>query len=315
MRNQGANPGGAVVPTIVVGVDDSPRSEDAVALAGDLARAAGAEIVAVCAFPFDDREVEHFNLTMRTPMRVVAEAILERLTEPLNDVPHVRPIAVADPCPARALLSVADAADAALIVVGSSHAGHYGRLHPGSSAWRLLQGAPCPVALAPQGHRLRPHLRSGRTVAAFDGSPGSHAALETAVLIAHATGTSLRVIRVFARHWPAPAPPYPAGFSRITTDAERAAREQLARAVEEHPGAEAAFLIGDPARELARESEMSDLMVVGSRGYGPAPAVLLGDVSGELMHTAVCPVVIVPNGVETPLSGLFAQWVSIGSPD
>jgi len=42
------------VATIIVGVEDSPRSEDAVALAGDLARTTGAEIVAVCAFPFDE---------------------------------------------------------------------------------------------------------------------------------------------------------------------------------------------------------------------------------------------------------------------
>ena len=199
-------------------------------------------------------------------------------------MPQVRSIAVADPSPARALLNAAAAADAALIVVGSSHAGYHGRLHPGSTAWRLLQGAPCPVALAPQGHRLRPHLRSGRTAAAFDGSPGARAALDAAALIARATDTPLRVIRVFARDLPTPpSQRLPPGFVRITADAEQAAREELECAVAELAGAdaEAAFLIGDPADELARESEVCDLMVIGSRGYGPAPAVLLGDVSGR----------------------------------
>ena len=94
-----AEPEEATVPTIIVGVDDSPRSEDAVALAGDLARAAGGEILAVCAFPFDDRPAAHFNLAMRTPLREACEATLERLCEPLSDVPQVRPIAVADPLP------------------------------------------------------------------------------------------------------------------------------------------------------------------------------------------------------------------------
>ena len=225
-------------------------------------------------------------------------------------MPQVRPIAVADPSPARALLNAAAAADAALIVVGSSHAGYHGRLHPGSTAWRLLQGAPCPVALAPQGHRLRPHLRSGRIVAAFDGSAGARAALDAAALIARATDTPLRVIRVFARDLRAPpSSPVPPGFVRITADAEHAAQEQLECAVAELAGAhaEAAFLIGDPADELARESEVCDLIVIGSRGYGPAPAVLLGDVSGRVMRAAACPVVIVPNGLKGSLIELFAR--------
>ena len=297
--------------TIIVGVDDTPRSEDAIALAGDLARAAGARIVAVCAFAYDDDPDAHFNLGMRGLLHAAAVEALERLCEPLSDLSDVRRLAVADPAPARALFSAATAEAAALIVIGSSHEGYHGRLHPGSTAWRLLQGAPCPVALAPQGHRLRPHMRLGRIAAAFDGSPGAYAALGAAASIARATDLPLRVSRVFTRDWPAPhsllAPP---GFVRITSDAERAAREELARAVDDLPGAEAAFLVGDAATELALESEVSDLMVIGSRGYGPAPAVLLGDVSGRLMHTAACPVVIVPHGVAAPLGDLFAQAVT-----
>jgi nucleotide-binding universal stress UspA family protein len=295
------------VATIIVGVDDTPRSEDAIALAGELARSSGAEIVAVCAFPFDDDPEAHFNFAMRGALHEAAEEALERLCEPLSDVTGVRRVAVADPAPARALFKAAADADAALIVVGSSHAGYFGRLQPGSTVWRLLQGAPCSVALAPQGFRLRPQMPIGRIAAAFDGSAGARAALHAAALIARATGTSLRVNRVFTTDWPSPhsllAPP---GFVRITQDAQRAAREELERAVDGLPDAESAFLFGDPAHELALESEVADLMVIGSRGYGPAPAVLLGEVSGSLMRTAVCPIVIVPHGVDAPLSDLYA---------
>ena len=49
-----SDPGGSTVATIVVGIEDSLRGQDAVALAGDLARASGAEVLAVCAYPFDD---------------------------------------------------------------------------------------------------------------------------------------------------------------------------------------------------------------------------------------------------------------------
>ena len=99
--------------TIIVGVDDSPRAQDAIALAGDLARATGAEVLAVCAFPFDDQprgalQLRHARHRCRTPPR----RSLGRLCEPLSDLPHVRRPAVADPSPARALLDAAAAADA-----------------------------------------------------------------------------------------------------------------------------------------------------------------------------------------------------------
>lgn len=300
--------GGSTVATIIVGVEDSPRSEDAVALAGDLARATGAEVVAVCAFPYDDRPAAHFNSVMRAPLYDAAWAILERLTEPLSDLPRVRRVALADTAPARALLDAAEEADAQLIVVGSSHAGFHGRLHPGSTAARLLQGAPVAVALAPQGHRLRPQLRHERISAAFDGSPNAHAALRSAALIADASGMPLRVTRGFQREWTAPAGLHvPPGFVRMTGTAERVAREELQHAADAIPAAETAFLLGDPGRALVDESEISHLMVVGSRGYGPGPAVLLGEVSGQLIHAAACPVIVVPNGVPAPLDRLFEQ--------
>jgi nucleotide-binding universal stress UspA family protein len=51
---------------------------------------------------------------------------------------------------------------------------------------------------------------------------------------------------------------------------------------------------GDPADVLARLSRDLDLLVIGSRGYGPLRHALLGGVSAELMRTASCPVLVVP---------------------
>src|SRR3954451_16030338 len=188
--------------TIIVGVDDSPRSEDAIALAGTLARAAGADIVAVCAFPYDDRPEAHFNLALRPLLLERAEETLDRLCQALNDDPHVRRLAVADLSPARALERAAREQDAALIVVGPSHLGRVGRLHPGSTADRLLQGAPCPVALAPEGYRMRPLAGVGRVSAGYGGSSESELAVAAAAQLARATQAPLRVVRVFTRDWP-----------------------------------------------------------------------------------------------------------------
>lgn len=51
---------------------------------------------------------------------------------------------------------------------------------------------------------------------------------------------------------------------------------------------------GDPAEVLAERSRELDLLVVGSRGYGPVRHALVGNVSYVVMRTAACPVVVVP---------------------
>jgi nucleotide-binding universal stress UspA family protein len=62
-------------------------------------------------------------------------------------------------------------------------------------------------------------------------------------------------------------------------------------------GVEAAdeLLEGDVVEELAAlDDHECDLLVCGSRGYGPVRRVLLGGVSRQLVRRAACPVVIVP---------------------
>jgi nucleotide-binding universal stress UspA family protein len=290
--------------TFVVGVEDSFRAQDAIALVGDLARPAGAEVLAVSAFDFDDRPSAHYNLALREPLREATEVTLERLCGPLSDVP-VRSLVVADPKPARALLQAAGEAQAALIVLGSSHGEFTGRVAPGSTARRLLAGAPCAVALAPQGHRMRPHLTWGRVTAAFDGSSASHAALSAAAALAAATGRMLRVVRILPQE--SPAPPWlqtAPGFLRLMPEAAEAAEAELRRACEPLP-AEAGFSIGDPVAELTRESEVCDLLVIGPRDYAPAGTVALGEVGEHLLQAAACPVLIVPNSPRSALADAF----------
>jgi nucleotide-binding universal stress UspA family protein len=297
--------------TIVVGVDDSPRSEDAIALARALAEAAGADVLAVCAFPYDDRPEAHFNPAMRPALQELADTTLEKLCEPLTDDARVRRLAVADTSPARALERVAREQRAALVVVGSSHAGRHARLHPGSTAQRLLQGAPCAVALAPLGYRFRPHLKLQRISVGFDGSAEGARALSAALQVARAAAAPLRVIRVFTPDWPVPPTMFAVpGYVRLTPAAEQAAHAELDRTVAALPDdvwAEPAFLHGDPAHELALESEVADLLVIGSRGYGPLKSVLLGGVSGAVVRTAACPVLIVPHRADAALDALFAS--------
>jgi nucleotide-binding universal stress UspA family protein len=84
-----------------------------------------------------------------------------------------------------------------------------------------------------------------------------------------------------------------------------AAQGVAAEALEQVPGhmpASLHVLVGDPAGVIAERAgaEGFDLLVSGSRGYGPVRRVLLGGMSDRLMRMAPCPVLIVPRGAGAP---------------
>jgi hypothetical protein len=65
------------------------------------------------------------------------------------------------------------------------------------------------------------------------------------------------------------------GYVTVKQDYEGEMRGGLDRAVAALPGdvsAEAVFVIGRAGPELAAQSELVDLLVAGSRGYGPRAA-------------------------------------------
>jgi nucleotide-binding universal stress UspA family protein len=55
---------------------------------------------------------------------------------------------------------------------------------------------------------------------------------------------------------------------------------------------------GVPDVELARHSSQLDLLVVGSRGYGPLKRLMLGSTTVQLVRSSSCPVIVVPRGAE-----------------
>ena len=61
-------------------------------------------------------------------------------------------------------------------------------------------------------------------------------------------------------------------------------------------------LTGDPAKCLIQAAgrDSADLLVVGSRGRSSIRSAILGSVSRSLATSAPCPVVIVPEGVDSP---------------
>jgi nucleotide-binding universal stress UspA family protein len=73
----------------------------------------------------------------------------------------------------------------------------------------------------------------------------------------------------------------------------------LARGLDGVPASRSAggeVLWGDPSDALAAASADLDLLVCGSRGYGPMRTLLVGGTSHALVRKAACPVLVVPPG-------------------
>jgi nucleotide-binding universal stress UspA family protein len=297
------------VSTIVIGVDDSTRSEDAVAFGRRLAGATSGRVVLACAFPYSEVPGRAANATYRQALRDEAVATVRRV-QPLLELPEerVERIVTANMSPAHALHDAAGETDAALVVVGRTRHGHAGRIVPGATAERLLHGAPCPVAIVPDGYRDRPESAIRRVGVAYVDTPEGRAALAAAAGVARAFQARLEVISAVS---------YDSAHARLgltpddlhapTTDYVRGRLESVVNALRADQWAEAVLLDGDPAEQLAAHSAELDLMVMGSRGYGPLRAVLTGGVSGRVSREAHCPVIVVPRGVAAPLRGLFDQ--------
>ncbi|MBI5105507.1 MAG: universal stress protein [Solirubrobacterales bacterium] len=276
------------------GYDGSAAAHNAVAFAARLAGALGAELTAVSAHPalppalapgasaMADAELEH---------ELKADTL--KLLEGLEDVPgiaHRRAVAGA---PARALVELAEHEGASLITVATTHRGRVGRL-AGSVAERLLHGAPCAVLVVP------PEVLADapvRTVGvAFDDSPEAHAALDEAATIARGLGAELLVLAVAEPVFTGTAWNLPKAYDAMDPDTREQFNARMAEAAAEH-GGRATTLRGEAGPALIEASKGTvDLLVCGSRSYGPLRAVLAGSVSRHLADHAHCPVLVMPRG-------------------
>ncbi len=138
-------------------------------------------------------------------------------------------------------------------------------------------------------------------VVGVDGSAHSRKALDWALTEAALRGTTLTVMAVSpvaasifglsAQHYPADA--------QSAQHAEEVTRKLVDEVIADRSAAPAVkvtvkAVTGLPADELVRAAAGADLRVVGARGAGGFSRLMLGSVSTQVSHHALCPVVIVP---------------------
>lgn len=212
-----------------------------------------------------------------------ASAVLERAQRIARaDGVEADSLAVSATSAPRGLALAAAELGAGLVVVGSGAGGPPGQLRRGPTAERLLNGSPSAVALVPEGWEPRAYAVIG---VGFVDSAEGRAAVRGAHALAARSGARLRVLAAVR----------PRAWSRADADELRAQAEAAAEAaVSGLLGApvDVDVSVAEPADLLVGVSGELDLLVCGTRGYGPRPAVLLGGVTRVLSAQARCPLVV-----------------------
>lgn len=272
----------------LVGFDGGDGGRDALELTRVFAQSLGADVLVVTVIPYGPLPVPAVRLQAGHIREV--EPLLAEARKQLEGL-GVETRAFGGGTPAGVLTEIAEAEECDLLIVGSPHRGPVGRALIGSTANSLLSGSPCALVVAPRAYAAERHEPFELIAVAYDGTPEASAALRRAERTAAAFGARLRLLTVVvppvavgAIGYLPPEPPDP-----------KAMIETAMRSIDPGIEAESELLEGSPGATLAEAcgSEV-DLIVAGSRGYGPLQRVLLGSVTRRLVHDAPCPVLIVP---------------------
>jgi nucleotide-binding universal stress UspA family protein len=280
---------------IAVGCDGSLEGRDAVVLGAAIASVTGARLSLVGVFSPSFLPV--IGSSDRKTLRGQATRALRRERDLFAPAASIHTIC--DPSVARALRHYAERAHADLVIVGSSRRAPAGHVAIGRHGRQLLYDAPFALGLAARDLHER-KFRLAAIGVGYDGGPEAEAALSTAAGLARAAGARLEVRRVVEDRvpvlsgdaWMALAD---WGHEQVWDSARRQALAE-AQAASDDLGiaTEVSATVGDPGYEMRTLSEALDLVVVGSRRWGPVARLVTGGVGETLVRDAACSILIVP---------------------
>jgi nucleotide-binding universal stress UspA family protein len=277
---------------VIVGVDGDPSGRDAIAVARLLMAAGG-----------------HLSLAHvheLSPVRGASGAYGPgedqeslRLVEAEREAAGVdaEPLTVTASSVGRGLHYLAETQGADLLAVGSSRRSFAGRVLIGDLNRAALIGAPCAVAVAPLGY-----AHDGGAIArigvGYDGSPESESALACARELAARHRAELAALTVLE---PSPYASLVRGGARGAASEED--RADAADALAALGGVAGETGYGLAGEELVLFSARVDLLVIGSRGYGPIRSLMLGGTAVHLASNARCPLLVLPRDGAAPAPG------------
>lgn len=270
---------------VLVGIDGYQGGRDAIALAKQLLAPGGKLTLG---HVYSGHTIGGRASSMAVPLeleagehvlgRAVRESELDAETE-----------AVFGESVGRGLHELAEQRQANLLVVGSTRHALLGRVLVGDDARASLNGAPCAIAIASRAYAQAPSqlLRLG---VGYDDSPESALALAAARALAERYGSTIEALWVVALPRVQEEAPIPADWDAAIKRLEERYSARLA----EFEGVDGHVTYGGPREELAQFAKSLDLLIVGSRGYGPMGRLIHGSVSGYLLGHASCSLLVLP---------------------
>ena len=286
---------------IVVGCDGSRQGRDAAALGAAIAEATDATLSLVGVYSPSMFPIS--GVSDRKTLRAQAMRWLWRERDEL--APRALVQAVPDTSVARALRHCARRWQADLVIVGSDDLAAPGHAAVSRRSRQLLYDAPFALGIAARG--IGEHaLRLGRVGVGYDIGPEADAALASAAVLARAAGARLVVRRVVEDRVPEFTDEEwleqrDFNHARIWENARVNALAQAEAAVSRLGlPADVSATLGDPGYELRALSEQVDLMVVGSRRWGPVARLVTGGVGETLVADACCSVIVAPRPASRP---------------
>jgi nucleotide-binding universal stress UspA family protein len=279
-----------VADRLIVGYDGGSTGADALAFGRRWGSASGTTPVVVTVHPGQTplgpgRTDAEWNAYQREE----AEALLAEARGLLGDAAEYRSVDASSP--AHGLSDLVEAGDCVL-VLGARRARGLRRTYPGSNAQRLLHGSASPVTIVPSDYAEREDTGLRRVTVAYLDTPDGQAALSAGARFARQLGADLEVLTVVPdtrRHAGEP--------SRFGTEQRADYQQALDRAVAAVDGVRATGRLADgPVVDTLVDIDagQTDLLVCGSRDYGPVARVLLGGVSGRVVRHSRVPVTVVP---------------------
>lgn len=286
--------------SVIVGVDGSASSLEAVGVAAREAHLRGVPLLIVHAFGHVAGRLSAGAPTWHAAdhgLEPMAQGVLARAEERAHK--QAPDIEITQSVVAGQALDVLEieSRTAALAVVGSRGLGSFTGLLVGSTAVQLAAHGHCPLMVV----RGRPDP-AGVVVLAVDGSQAGAAAVEFAFAEAAMRKAPLVAVHVWntwsERAYEGPGDP----LTAVVADAEqlREAEQQLldvtvASWQEVYPqvAVERRLVRSRIRPALIDASRQAQLVVVGARGRGGFTGLLLGSVSQALLYHAHCPVTVV----------------------
>jgi nucleotide-binding universal stress UspA family protein len=297
----------AVQPRVVLGVDGSPGSTEALAWAMAAAARKGAVLEVVSAFPVDFYWTDPYLLDRRQidALRTDTEARTRSLVEKARTelavaaVPGASSVAfeviVVSGAPAEHLVQIAEGA--ALLVVGSRGRGGVRSTLLGSVALHCVTHATCPVVVV---HPSPATASQPRVVVGADGSASARVALVRAMEEAEEIGAEVEAVAAFhmPNYWSDLYGELVESIQDLRDAARRQAEDMLAEmlveAVQEPRVHVRVVTVEGPAGEvLVHQAAGATLLVVGSRSRSQLRGMLLGSAALHSVVHAPCPVMVV----------------------